>query len=190
MNTQLPQILQHNILPLIPLAEVQLRVGGAVSAPVDALGPTLLGLNEIPRAVPRYVVWGELSVASFLENLGVAFEALDEVHLLITSGAALVVAVGPELVLDPLVRVRHRLGPVYLEHDLVASLEGLLERVGQGSVDECGGDPDLLHVGIGFGAAVLGRIHGNERLVYGVRHQNRRCSRLLPVPYLEGEVAF
>ncbi len=85
---------------------------------VDALGLALLGELEGLGAVPGDVVRGEEGVATSLHDLGVAAEAADELHLLVAPGAALVVAVGPQLVLHPLVGVGHRLAPVQLHHHL------------------------------------------------------------------------
>ena len=48
-----------------------------------------------------------------------------ERRLLVATRPALVVAVGPELVLHARVRVRHRLAPVEAHHHLLAAVAGL-----------------------------------------------------------------
>jgi hypothetical protein len=112
VDAELPQVLHHHVLAVVAGAEVPLRVRRAVAAAVDALGLALRRVQERVGAEPGDVMRGEERVAALLQQLSVAAERAHERRLLVAPRPALVVAVGPELVLHALVGVWHRLAPV------------------------------------------------------------------------------
>ena len=191
VHAELPEVLHHHVLAVVAGAQVALRVRRAVAAAVDALRLALRRLQERVGAEPGDVVRGEERVAALLQQLRVAPERAHERRLLVAPGPALVVAVGPELVLHPLVGVRHRLAPVQPHHHLL-----LLVAVGR---REAEGVAELLghqrgwHRDVGeerhVGGLLLGAVHRQQRLVGAVRHQHGRRAGELRVPRLEREVA-
>lgn len=107
MHTKLSQVLKHHIFSLVPFSKILLWIRCTVPSMVDALRLALVAKDKSLRTVPSYIMWCELSVAQLLENLGVALEVLHKVHLLITTSPTLIIAVSPELILDPLIWVGH-----------------------------------------------------------------------------------
>ncbi|URE17201.1 hypothetical protein MUK42_10951 [Musa troglodytarum] len=140
------EVLDHHIFAIIPLIEVLLGIRSTVPPSVDALGSALLAEYEGLWAVPGDVVRSELSESSLLKQLGMAPEVLDKIHLLVAARAAFIIAVHPEFVLDPLVRVRHGFSPVQLHNNMVSHplCQGLLEGLTEFVVDEGRGDGDLV----------------------------------------------
>jgi hypothetical protein len=104
-NTQLAQIFQNHILPIISRSEVLLWIWSTVSASIDTLGFALLGVNEGCRAVPSDVMGSELRVTTFLQKLGHTLEVALEFNLGITLGSTLIITVGPKLIFNTFVRV-------------------------------------------------------------------------------------
>lgn len=169
MDTELPEILINHILPLIPFSKILLWIWSTIPPTVYALRPALTRKSESHGTIPSYIMRSEQSVAAPLENLSMALEILDEIHLFVAASAAFVVAVGPELVLDSVIRMRHRFSPIESDEDffLLGVFEGFLQGIAEGFVDESGGNEDFLDVAVGVGA-FLRRIHGYERLVDAV----------------------
>ena len=168
-DAELAEILGDHLLTVVALGEVLLRVGCAVAAVVDALRLALLALDERLRAIPRDVVRGELRVATSLQQLRHALEVTHEVHLRVALGPALVVAVGPELVLHALVRVRQRLPPVQLHHHQLVGCHCLLQLLPEVLLDERRWDGDVLQV-LRCHWVVVWRVHGYEFLLLVVHH--------------------
>ncbi|WVZ20610.1 hypothetical protein V8G54_007932 [Vigna mungo] len=107
MDTQLPQIFIHHILSFISLTKILLWIRGTISPMVYTLRFTLTAKNEGRWTKPRYIVWCEQAVATPLKNLSMTLKILHEIHLFVTTSSTFIIAVGPKLILNSVIRVRY-----------------------------------------------------------------------------------
>lgn len=112
MHTKLSEILIDDVFAFIANSKILLWVWRTISAVVNALGLALAAKSEGLGAIPSDVVWCELSVTSLLQNLSMTLKTFNKIHLLITSSATFVIAVGPKLILHSVVWMGNRLSPV------------------------------------------------------------------------------
>ena len=132
---------------------------------------------------------GELRVPPHLEFLRDGREIADETLLLVALGPAVIPAVGPELPLDALIRMREHVGPVeHHEHGLgVIPAEDGLDEVTRGFQNQTHGDGDVVDV-LGR-LVVVRRVHRHEGLVAIVDDHHRVRAGQLGVVRLLGEGA-